>query len=164
MTRRLLLWLLLLCFAALPVFGQAARRVESLPDGSVLLSPQALSGIDTSLRLLESNLEKQQRLLMSLSGELSAAESSLTTLKGLYSEQSVLVLSLRLWADQLGERLSASDQSLVWAMEDAQLLETELARERANSARLDRSVRVWQTLAIVAGVLALGAGIAALVW
>jgi hypothetical protein len=88
----------------------------------------------------------------------------LTTLKGLYSEQSVLVLSLRLWADQPGERLSASEHSLVWAMEDAQMLEASLARERANSARLDRSVRVWQTLATVAGVLDLGAGVAAVVW
>jgi fumarate hydratase class II len=92
MTRRLL-WL---CFAALPVFGQALQRVEFLPDGSELLSPQALSGIDTNLRLLESNLEKQQQLLTSLSGELSVAESSLTTLNGLYSEQSVLVTSLML--------------------------------------------------------------------
>jgi hypothetical protein len=78
----------------------------------VLLSPQALSGIEGNLRLLESNLEKQQQLLTSLSGELSAAESSLTTLNGLYSEQLVLVMSLRVWADQPGERLSASDQSL----------------------------------------------------
>jgi hypothetical protein len=49
-------------------------------------------------------------------------------------------------------------------MEDAATLETELARERANSARLDRSARVWRTAAIVAGVLALGAGVAAAVW
>jgi hypothetical protein len=32
MTGRLLLPLLWLCCAALPVFGQATRRVESLPD------------------------------------------------------------------------------------------------------------------------------------
>jgi hypothetical protein len=136
MTRRLLLS----CLAGLPVFGQATQRVESLPDGSVPLSPQVLSGIDGNLRLLESNLEKQQRLLTSLNGELSAALLSLTTLKGLYTEQSVLVTSLRLWADQLGERLSVSEQYLVWAMEDAVKLEASLARERANSARLDRSV------------------------
>jgi hypothetical protein len=47
-------------------------------------------------------------------------------------------------------------------MEDAQMLEKE--RERANSTRLDRSVRFRQTPAIVAGVLALVAGIAAVVW
>jgi hypothetical protein len=121
MTRKLLLPLLWLCCAGLPVFGQAAQRVESLPDGSVPLSPQALSGIDGNLRLLESNLTRQQQLLTSLNGELSAAESSLTTLKGLYDERSALVTSLRLWADQPGERLSVSDQSLVWVMEDAQM-------------------------------------------
>jgi hypothetical protein len=164
MTRRLLLPLLWLYFAVSPVFGQAAQRVEFLPDGSVLLSPQALSGIDTNLRLLESNLVRQQQLLTSLSGELSVAESSLTTLKGLYNEQSVLVTSLRLWAEQLGERLSVSEQSLVWVMEDAQILETELAREQTNSARLDQSVRVWRTVAIVAGVIALVVDVAAVVW
>jgi hypothetical protein len=82
-----------------------------------------LSGIDTNLRLLESNLVRQQQLLTSLSGELSAAESSLTTLKGLYSEQPVLVTSLRGWAEQPGERLSVSEQSLAWVMEDAVRLE-----------------------------------------
>jgi hypothetical protein len=119
MTGRLLLWLLLLCFAALPVFGQATRRV---------------------------------------------AESSLTTLKGLYGEQSVLVTSLRVWADQPRERLSVSDQSLVWVTEDVEMLEASLSRERAYNARLDRSARVWQTVAVVAGVIALGVGIAVLVW
>jgi hypothetical protein len=49
-------------------------------------------------------------------------------------------------------------------MEDAQMLEASLARERANSARLDCGVHVWRTVAIVAGVLALGAGVAAVVW
>jgi hypothetical protein len=164
MTRRLLLSLLWLCFAVSPVFGQVTRRVESLPDGSVPLSPQALSDIDTNLQLLESNLARQQQLLTSLSGELSAAESSLTMLKGLYGEQPVLVMSLRVWAEQPGERLSVSEQSLDWAMEDAQMLEASLSRERANSARLDRSVRVWQTLALLAGILALVAGAAAVVW
>jgi hypothetical protein len=119
-----------------------------------------LSGIDTNLQLLESNLAKQQRLLMSLS----VAESSLTTLKGLYSEQSVLVMSLMLWAAQPGERLSVSDQSLAWATEDVALLEASLARERANSARLGCNARVWRTAALVVGVLALSAGVAALVW
>jgi hypothetical protein len=161
---RLLLSLLWLHFAVWPGFGQATQRAESLPDGSVLLSPQALSDIDETLSLLESNLMKQQYLLMSLTGELSAAESSLTTLKGLYNEQGLLVGSLSIWADQLGERLSASDQSLAWAMEDAALMEEELMRERSNSAHLSRSARIWRTVAIVAGVLALGAGVAAVVW
>ena len=107
-------------------FGQVTQQAESLPDGSVLLSPQALSDIDETFSLLEGNLEKQQRLLVSLGSELSVAESSLTTLKGLYSEQGLLVGSLSIWADQLGERLSASDQSLAWAMEDAMLMEEEL--------------------------------------
>jgi hypothetical protein len=49
-------------------------------------------------------------------------------------------------------------------MEDAATLETELARERTNSARLNQSARVWRTVAIAAGVLALGAGVAAVVW
>jgi chromosome segregation ATPase len=133
-------------------------------DGSVTLSPQALSDINENLSLLESNLAKQQRLLTSLNNELSEAAFSLTTLKGLYNEQSVLVMSLRVWTEQLGERLSVSEHSLDWAMEDAATLETELERERVNSARLDRSVRVWRTVAIVAGVLALGAGVAAAVW
>jgi anti-sigma-K factor RskA len=88
----------------------------------------------------------------------------LTTLKGLYNEQGLLVGSLSIWADQLGERLSASDQSLAWALEDAALMEEELTRERSNSARLDRSARIWRTVAIVAGVLAVGAGVAAVVW
>ncbi|MDR1325508.1 MAG: hypothetical protein LBK00_05680 [Treponema sp.] len=57
--------------------------------------------------------------------------------------------------------MSASEHSLSWAMEDAATLEASLARERASSARLDRSVHVWRTAAIVAGVLALGAGGAA---
>jgi chromosome segregation ATPase len=117
-----------------------------------------------NLSLLESNLGKQRQLLTSLNNELNTAAFSLTTLKGLYNEQSVLVMSLRVWTEQLGERLSESEHSLAWAMEDATLLETELSRERANSARLDRSVRVWRTVAIVAGVLALGAGVAAVVW
>jgi anti-sigma-K factor RskA len=95
---------------------------------------------------------------------LSEAAFSLTTLKGLYNEQSVLVMSLRVWTEQLGERLSESEHSLAWAMEDAATLETELTRERANSARLDQSARLWRTVAIVAGVLALGAGVAAVVW
>jgi hypothetical protein len=63
-----------------------------------------------------------------------------------------------------GERLSVSDQSLSWVMEDAEMLEASLARERAYNARLDRSVRVWQTVAVVAGVIALGVDVAALVW
>jgi hypothetical protein len=83
----------------------------------------------------------------------------LTTLKGLYSEQPALVTSLRVWVDQLGERLSASEQSWVWATEDAEMLEASLTRERANSARLDQSVHFWQTVALVASVLALGAAV-----
>jgi hypothetical protein len=158
------LLLLCVCFAALPVSGQATQRAESLPDGSVLLSPQALSSIDASLSLLEDNLGKQRRLLASLSNELNTAESSLTTLRGLYNEQSVLVMSLKVWADQLGERLSASDQFLAWAIEDATILEGSLAVERANNTRLDRSARFWRTVAVVAGVLAVGAGVAAVVW
>jgi hypothetical protein len=59
MTRRLLVWLLLLCFEGLPVFGQATQRVEPLPGGSVPLSPQALSDIDTNLQLLENNFARQ---------------------------------------------------------------------------------------------------------
>jgi hypothetical protein len=129
-----------------------------MPDGSVILSPRALNDIDENLSLLESNLEKQQSLLTSLSGELNLAESSLTTLKVLYSEQGLLVMSLRVWADQLGECLSASDQSLAWAIEDAMLMEVELSQTRTLNTRLDRSTRVWRTVAIVAGVLAIGAG------
>jgi hypothetical protein len=164
MTKKLLWWFLLVFCVVLRCFGQVTQRAESLPDGSVLLSPQALSDIDTSLSLLETNLAKQQRLLASLSGELSVAELSLTTLRGLYNEQGLLVMSLRVWAEQLGERLSESDQSLAWAMEDAIALETELARERESSARLNRSAQFWRTAAIVAGVLAVGAGVAAVVW
>jgi anti-sigma-K factor RskA len=43
-------------------------------------------------------------------------------------------------------------------------MEEDLARERSNNTRLDRSARVWRTVAIVAGVLALSAGVAAVVW
>jgi chromosome segregation ATPase len=138
--------------------------VEPAPDGSVLLSPRALSDINMNLSLLESNLGKQRQLLTSLNNELSVAALSLTTLKGLYNEQSLLVMSLRVWTEQLGERLSASEHSLAWAMEDAATLETELERERANNTRLDRSAHFWRTVAIVAGVLVLGAGVAAVAW
>ena len=79
-------------------------------------------------------------------------------------EQERLTVSLRIQWTLIAERLSESDQSLSWAMEDAVLMEAELTRERANSTRLDRSARVWRTAAIVAGVIALGAGVAAVVW
>jgi hypothetical protein len=87
-------------------------RTASFLAGHVARGVLALSGIDMNLQLLESNLARQQQLLMNLSGELSAAALSLTTLKRLYDEQPVLVVSLRVWAEQPGERLSVSDQSL----------------------------------------------------
>jgi hypothetical protein len=66
--------------------------------------------------------------------------------------------------EQPEEQLSVSDQSLSWATEDAEMLESSLAQERASEARLDRSVRVWQTVAIVVGILALVVGVVAVVW
>jgi chromosome segregation ATPase len=161
------LWLfcLLLFFrVALPALSLEKEKRGLLDYGSVILSPQALNDIDKTLSQLETNSTRQRELSTSLTGELRQAELSLTTLRTLYNEQSALTMSLRNWTNQMGERLSESDQSLVWAMEDAELLESELAQERTKSARLDRSARVWRTVAIVLGAAAIGGVIAAVVW
>jgi chromosome segregation ATPase len=186
----LLLWLV--CCVVWPVSGQDTEHVELLPDGSVILSPQALNDIDSNLTLLESNSMRQEKLLMnlnselnqatlsltkldglyneqrqlagSLNSELSQATSSLMTFRVLYNEQASLVEKLKIQWNLIGERLELSDQSLAWAMEDAALMEGELATARAANQRLDRSARVWRVVAIVAGCLAVGAGVAAVVW
>jgi hypothetical protein len=160
-------WVILLFLAfcaAQSVFSQATERVEPLPDGSVLLSPQALSAIDETLTRLESNLTRQRELSTDLTSELSAAELSLTTLKGLYNEQGLLVSSLRIQWNLIATRLQDSDESYAWIQQDAIAMEAELTTARAAVQCLDRSARVWRTLAIVAGCLAVGAGVAAVVW
>jgi chromosome segregation ATPase len=154
--------LLLFCFSF--VFAPGILCEERVNTESITLSQQAMNELNRSLNQLETNYLKQKELLTSLNQELLTANYSLTELQKIYGEQVILVQKLRIWTDQLGERLSESDQSLAWAMEDAALMEEELTRERSNSARLDRSARVWRTVAIVAGVLALGAGVAAVVW
>ena len=123
-----------------------------------------MNELNRNLNQLETNYLKQKELLANLNQELLTANYSLTELEKIYGEQAILVEKLRIWTDQLGERLSASDQSLAWAMEDAALMEAELMRERADNTRRSRSARVWRTVAIVAGVLALGAGVVAVVW
>jgi chromosome segregation ATPase len=188
----LLLSLFLELCVALSVFSQVTERVEYLQDGSVILSPQALSTINNNLTLLESNSERQEKLLTSLNSELQRAElsltmlrslyneqstlagsleselnqaiSSLTTLKSLYNEQGLLVESLKIQWNLIGERLEISDQSLAWAMEDAELMKAELTTARAATQRLDRSARVWRTVAIALGAAAVGGIVAAIVW
>jgi hypothetical protein len=53
---------------------------------------------------------------------------------------------------------------LAWALEDAALLEAALTTAQTQNVRLDRSRRVWRVVALVAGCLAVGAGVAAAVW
>jgi anti-sigma-K factor RskA len=60
--------------------------------------------------------------------------------------------------------LQDSDESYAWIQQDMMAMEGELATARSNNARLDKSARVWRTVAIVAGCLAVGAGVAAVVW
>jgi hypothetical protein len=165
MTKRLLLPLLCLLFYAVsPVFGQDTQRAQGLPDGSVIVTPAQLLSINNSLTALEKNFETQKNLSGSLSLELETANTSLETLKNLSIEQSGLINNLKLQWTLVSERLQESDQSWVWMTEDLAGMETELARERANSARLERSARTWRTLFVIAGCLAAGAGIAAVVW
>jgi chromosome segregation ATPase len=189
---KLLLLSFWVCCAGRPVFGQDTERVEYLPDGSMTLSPQVLTAINNNLTLLESNSMRQEELLTSLNSELNQAALSLTMLKGLYNEQGNLVENLNselnqatsslmtfrgLYSEQeklveklkiqwnlIGERLEISDQSLAWAMEDAELMEAELAQERLANQRLDRSTRVWRTVAIMLGVAAIGGVVAVVVW
>jgi chromosome segregation ATPase len=192
MTKRLLLLLSLALYAVSPVLSQATERAELLPDGSVLLSPQTLRDIDATLTTLETNLTRQRELSTSLIGELNQAELSLTTLRGLYSEQSILagnltselsqassslmtlkglyneqsqlVSSLQIQWSLIAERLQDSDESYAWIQQDMMEMEVELTAERANSARLDRSSRVWRRVAIVLGAAAVGGIVAAVVW
>ena len=154
--------LLLFCFSL--VFAPGILCEEYTEIKSITISGQAMNELNQSLNQLETNYLRQKELLASLNQELLTANYSLTELQKIYGEQLILVEHLRIWTNQLGERLSESDQSLAWAMEDAALMEEELTRERADNTRLDRSARVWRTVAIVAGVLALGAGVAAVVW
>jgi uncharacterized protein HemX len=161
--KSLLLLVWALC-ASLSVFSQATERAEHLPDGSVLLSPQTFNALEQNLNLLEQNFERQKHLSTSLGSELNTAQSSLTELRAMLNEQERLTASLRIQWTLIAERLSESDQSLAWVMEDAALMEAELTRERATVQRLDRSARVWRIVAIVAGILALGAGTAAVLW
>ena len=161
--KSLLLLVWALC-APLSVFSQATERAEHLPDGSIILSPQAFNALEQNLNLLEQNFERQKHLSTSLGSELETAQSSLMELRAMLSEQEHLTASLRIQWTLIAERLSESDQSLSWAMEDATWMEAELELERATVQRLDRSARVWRIVAIVAGVLALGAGTAAVVW
>jgi chromosome segregation ATPase len=190
--QKLLLLLFWVFCVVLSVFGQDTKRVELLPDGSMLISSQALSDINSNLTLLESNSKNQEKLLTNLNSELnqatlsltmlkelyseqgesvgglmnelSQATSSLTIFRGLYSEQGKLVESLKLQWNLIGERLEISDQSLAWAMEDAETLEAELTTMQVANRRLDRSARVWRTVATVLGVAAIGGVIAAVVW
>jgi chromosome segregation ATPase len=192
MIKRLLLLLSLVLYAVSPVLSQATERAELLPDGSVLLSPQTLRGIDATLTTLETNLTRQRELSTSLTGELRQAELSLTTLRSLYSEQSILagslagelsraasslttltslyneqgllVLSLQTQWSLIAERLQDSDESYAWIQQDMMEMEGELTAERKNSARLDKSARVWRKAAIVLGCLAIGGIVAAVVW
>jgi hypothetical protein len=159
-----LLSLYLVFCAALPGFGQATEYAEPMPDGSVILSPQALDALKVNLNLLEQNFEKQRRLLTSLGSELDTAQSSLMELRATLGEQERLTASLRIQWTLIAERLQTSDESYAWAMEDLTTIEAELTRERATTQRLNRSAQFWRTVAIIAGVLALGAGVAAVVW
>jgi hypothetical protein len=164
---RLPLCLWLVCFVSALALPQATQRVESFPDGSVILTPAQLFSINNSLTMLERNFETQKKLSDSLRLELETTGASLETLKNLSIEQAGLINNLRLQWTLVSERLQESDQSWVWAMEDLTTMEASLAREQANSARLDRNARFWRTVAIVAGVLAIGTGVAAgmaIVW
>lgn len=159
-----LLPLYLVFCVALPGFGQVTEYAEPMPDGNVLLSPRALDALRMNLNQLEQNFEKQRRLSMSLESELDTAQSSLTELRSTLSEQERLTASLRIQWTLIAERLQISDESYAWAMEDATRMEAELTRERAAMRSLDRSASFWRTLAIVLGVAAIGAGVAAVVW
>jgi hypothetical protein len=152
--KKTILPLCLLCFVfAQPVLSEDISPAEQLPDGSVILSPQALNSIDNNLTLLETNLTRQRQLSLTLTSELSAAETSLTMLKGLYNEQAALIGSLRIQWTLIAERLQESDQSLAWTMEEAAELETAYGR-------LEWKNRALTWALVIAGALA-GGGIAA---
>jgi chromosome segregation ATPase len=126
-------------------------------DGSVTYSPETLT-------LLEQNWQKQSVQLTRLGTELLEANSSLTELRTISGEQRALLLTWQTQWNLIADRLSDSDQYLAWAMEDVEVLETVLAQTQTRNTRLETSTRFWRTVAIVVGCLAVGAGVAAVVW